>query len=146
MSVSSEISVTPMTDQDASQSVIKKDVELPSAREILADLPTTTSSSLTPRTETVQVEAQQEMFRALKNIIEEVRATDAEKNFDLKDLQDSLEEADANSKGGHRDAETLTSVCDTLYRLWACKSEYLVQAAEIIANGSRDRESFHSIY
>lgn len=143
MSVSSGISVTQMTDQEASQSVIKKDVELPSIREILTDLPATTSS-LTPRTETLEAEAQQEMFRALKKIIEEARATDAGKNFDLKDLQDSLEEADANSKG-HRDAETLTSVHDTLYKLWACRSEYLVQAADVIANGSRDRESLYSI-
>lgn len=130
------------TSNGASQST---KVELPSIREVLAAAPSN-SSSLEPRTETVDLEAQQEMFRALRDVIENAQADEAENAYDLKELHASLEEAEASSKHGRRDAQTLQSVCDTLHRLWTCKSEYLAQAAEIIANGSRDRESISTIH
>jgi hypothetical protein len=132
---------TQTTGQGAGQSITKKDLELPSIKEILADIPEY-SSSLPPRTESVGSEEQQEMFRGLRDIIEKAQEVDEAGNtFDLKELHASLEEADENSRRGRRDAETLQSVTATLHKLWACKSEYLVQATEIIANGSRDRES-----
>lgn len=134
-------SLTISTSNGASQS---PKLELPSIRQILADLPSN-SSPLETRTETVDPEAQQEMFRGLRDIIENAQVDETEVAYDLKELHASLEEAEASSKRGRRDAKTLRSVCDTLHRLWTCKSEYLAQAAEIIANGSRDRESIPSI-
>ncbi|KAJ5341583.1 hypothetical protein N7541_010707 [Penicillium brevicompactum] len=127
-------SLTISTSNGASQS---RKLELPSIRQILADLPSN-SSPLEPRTETVDPEAQQEMFRGLRDIIENAQVDETEGAYDLKELHASLEEAEASSKRGRRDAKTLQSVCDTLHRLWTCRSEYLAQAAEIIANGSRD--------
>ncbi|KAJ5338743.1 hypothetical protein N7452_005471 [Penicillium brevicompactum] len=127
-------SLTISTSNGTSQS---PKLELPSIRQILADLPSN-SSPLEPRTETVDPEAQQEMFRGLRDIIENAQVDETEGAYDLKELHASLEEAEASSKRGRRDAKTLRSVCDTLHRLWTCKSEYLAQAAEIIANGSRD--------
>lgn len=131
---------------DAGHSVSKKgDLELPPIKKILSDLPEV-SSSLPPRTETIGSEEQQEMFRGLREIIEKAQAVDeAGNSFDLKELHASLEEADANTKRGRRDADTLQSVNATLQKLWACNSEYLVQATEIIADGSRDRGSILSI-
>ncbi|KXG53895.1 Armadillo-like helical [Penicillium griseofulvum] len=121
---------------DASQSVSTKgNLELPSVKQILSDLPEV-SFSLPPRTATIDPEEQQEMFRGLQEIIE--KAQDVGNSFDLKELHASLEEADANEKRGRRDAETLQTVRATLQKLWDCNSEYLVQAAEVIANGSRD--------
>lgn len=127
---------------DAGHSVSKKgDLELPPIKKILSDLPEV-SSSLPPRTETIDSEEQQEMFRELRDIIEKAQEVDdAGNSFDLKGLHASLEEADANAKRGRRDADTLQSVSATLQKLWACNSEYLVQATEIIADGSRDRGS-----
>ncbi|CAG8220368.1 unnamed protein product [Penicillium salamii] len=115
----------------------KSNWELPSIRKILEDLPSTVSS-LEARTETIDSSKQQEMFRDLKTIIEQAQADEEEKVFDLKELHSSLEEAEASSKRGRRDAQTLQSVCDILHKLWSCDSQYLTQATEIIANGSRD--------
>jgi hypothetical protein len=140
MSSPGGISTTQTTDHGAGQSITKKDLELPSIQEILADL-SFPSSSIVPGTETVDLKEQQEMFRGLRDIIEKAQEVDeAGSTFDLKELHASLEEADENSRRGRRDAETLQTVCATLHALWACKSEYLVQATEIIANGSRDRK------
>jgi hypothetical protein len=139
MSSSGGISTASTTGHGVS-SITKNDVELPSIRDLLTDLPDF-SSSLASRTETIDLEKQQEMFRGLREIIEKAQPDEAGDSFDLKQLHSSLEEADASSKAGRRNAETLKSVHDTLHRLWACESEYLVQATEIIANGSRDRES-----
>ncbi|CAG8024779.1 unnamed protein product [Penicillium olsonii] len=113
-----------------------KDVELPSIREVLQELPGTVAA-LEVRTETIDLSKQQEMFYNLRNIVEQAQA-EAENAFDLKELHSTLEEAEASSKRGYRNAQTLQSVCEILHRLWACESQYLVQAAEIIANGSRD--------
>lgn len=130
---------------DAGHSVSKKgDLELPPIKKILSDLPEV-SSSLPPRTETIDSKEQQEMFRELRDIIEKAQEVDeAGNSFDLKELHASLEEADANTKRGRRDADTLQSVRATLQKLWACNSQYLVQATEIIADGSRDRGSILS--
>lgn len=127
---------------DAGHSVSKRgDLELLPIKNILSDLPEI-SSSLPPRKEIIDSEEQQDMFRELRDIIEKALEVDeAGNSFDLKELHASLEEADANTKRGRRDADTLQSVSATLQKLWACNSEYLVQAAEIIADGSRDRES-----
>ncbi|CAG7946421.1 unnamed protein product [Penicillium salamii] len=124
------------TSHGASQSE-KSNWELPSIREILEDLPTPVSS-LEARTETIDPSKQKEMFHDLKTIIEQAQADEEEKVFDLKELHSSLEEAEASSKRGRRDAQTLQSVCDILHKLWASDSQYLTQATEIIANGSRD--------
>lgn len=127
---------------DAGPSLSKKgDLELPPIKNILSDL-SEVSFSLPPRTETIDSEEQQEMFHELRDIIEKAQEVDdAGNSFDLKELHASLEEADANAKRGRRDADTLQSVSATLQKLWACNSEYLVQATEIIADGSRDRGS-----
>lgn len=133
---------------DAGQPAFSKkgDLELPSIEKILS----TTSgvpSHLPPRTETVGLEEQQDMFRGLRDVIEKAQEADEARNsFDLKELHASLEEADANSRRGRRDTETLQSVSATLQKLWACNSSYLVQATEIIANGSRDRKSILFIH
>lgn len=141
---SSGVISTPYGTDHGRASITKSSVELPSIKYILTDLPDF-SLSLSSHTETIDSEEQQEMFRGLRDIIEKAQADEAGDSFDLKQLHSSLEEADSSSKTGRRNAETLKSVSDTLHKLWACKSEYLVQATEIVANGSRDRESIYSI-
>lgn len=124
----------------------KPDLDLPVVKKIVSDL-SSPSSSLPLRTETLDLQEQQEMFRGLRDIIEKAQEVDEARNsFDLKVLHASLEEADANTRRGRSDAATLKSVNATLQKLWACNSDYLVQATEIIANGSRDRESVRFAY
>ncbi|KAJ6052077.1 hypothetical protein N7460_002611 [Penicillium canescens] len=123
----------------ASQFQKRGDWDLPPVKDILSDLSGFSSSLPARGSEAVDSEEQQGMFRALRDIIEKAQESDeAGNNFDLKELHASLEESDATTRRGRRDAETLQSVIDTLNKLWTCNSEYLVQATEIIANGSRD--------
>lgn len=127
---------------DDSHSVSKRgDLELLSIKKILSDLPEV-SFSLPPHKQIIDLEEQQEMFHELRDIIEKAQEVDeAGNSFDLKEIHASLEEADTKTKCGRRDVDTLQSVKATLQKLWACNSDYLVQATEIIADGSRDRES-----
>jgi hypothetical protein len=77
------------------------------------------------------------MFRALKSVIESAYESSS---LDLKSLQGALDEADADADRGQRDAEALQSVHSILGKLWSTNSGLLSQAAEVLANGSRDRE------
>ncbi|KAJ5096233.1 hypothetical protein NUU61_005589 [Penicillium alfredii] len=112
--------------------------ELPSVERVFSDLPE--FPSLPPRgTEAIDSQEQQTMFRALQDAIEKAEWTDDSGNsFNLKELHASLEQADADARHGLRDIGALHGVRDILYKLWSANSEYLAQAAEILANGSRD--------
>lgn len=56
-------------------------------------------------------------------------------------LFSSLQDAFRNSEGGGEAAiEALKDVRAILDKLWQGNSEYLVQAADVLANGSRNRE------
>ncbi|OQD80476.1 hypothetical protein PENANT_c035G00627 [Penicillium antarcticum] len=140
MSSQGGISTVQSSHGAGNQSVSKQgDWDLPPIKDIVSDL--SGSSSLLPAqsSESFELEEQQAMFHALRDIIEKAQEVDeGGNNFDLKELHASLEEADATTKRGRRDADSLQSVVGTLNKLWNSKSEYLVQATEIIANGSRD--------
>lgn len=115
--------------------------DLPTVQKILSELPEISSSLSSQETETLSLEDQEKMFRALKTIIENAEGTaEAGNAFDLKELHASLEQADADARRGRRDPESLQSVLNILNQLWASNSELLAQAAEVLANGSRDRE------
>ena len=116
-------------------------LNLPSVDLVLQDLPQISTSLPSRDTETIEPEEQERMFRSLKSIIEHVEGTaEAAGSFDLKELHASLEQADADARRGRRDLESLQSVRTIIDHLWSCNSEYLAQAAEVLANGSRDRE------
>ncbi|EPS30780.1 hypothetical protein PDE_05732 [Penicillium oxalicum 114-2] len=114
-------------------------VDLPTVLEVLSALPESPSSISDRGTEELGLQDQEKMFRALRSIIEKADAApEAANNFDLKELHASLEKADADGRRGQRDPESLRSVLQILHKLWASNSEYLAQAAEVLANGSRD--------
>lgn len=125
----------------------------PSIEEVLSDLPESSSSasisSLPPRNaETLAQDEQENMFRALKNVLdnfEPAENLDSEESessgFDLKELKSSLEQADADSRRGGRNVEPLLNVQSMLCKMWSVNSGLLGQAAEALADGSRDRES-----
>lgn len=116
-------------------------IDLPSVDLVLQDLPQISTSLPSRDTETIDSEEQEMMFRSLKSIIERVEGTtEAAGSFDLKELHASLEQGDADARRGRRDLESLRSVRTIIDRLWSCNSPYLAQAAEVLANGSRDRE------
>lgn len=108
--------------------------DLPSVEQVLSSLPEV-STPLPPRgRKTLDLEDQKSMFHLLKSAIE-----NSGNSFDPKELHAPLEQADADARRGQRDPESLKAILD---QLWSCDSEFLVQAAEILANESRNRESF----
>lgn len=105
--------------------------DLPSVEQVLSSLPEVSTPLPSRGKKTIDLEDQKSMFHLLKSAIE-----NSGNGFDLKELQTSLEQADADAR---RDPESLKAI---LEQLWSCDSEFLVQAAEILANESRNRESF----
>ncbi|KKZ63048.1 hypothetical protein EMCG_02549 [[Emmonsia] crescens] len=81
-------------------------------------------------------EEEEEMFRALQAIFQ--TAEEEEENFDVKGLLNALGEANEDARLGQRNMNTLKGVRDNLGLLWRSGSDYMVQAAEVLANGSRD--------
>lgn len=115
--------------------------DLPSLQQVFSELPELSSSLLDRGVETLSLEEQEKMFRALSAVIENAEAAaEAGNAFDLKELHASLEQADADARRGRRDSESLQSVLRILNQLWASDSEFLAQAAEVLANGSREGE------
>ncbi|KAJ5778540.1 hypothetical protein N7520_001786 [Penicillium odoratum] len=113
-------------------------LDQPSVDQVLSDLPDI-SSSLPVQDTTVDSQDQEAMFQALKKIIEQAEPTSEVANsFDLKELHASLGQAEEEARLGRRDATTLESVHTTLQQLWSCNSNLMAQAADVLANGSRD--------
>ncbi|KAJ5300585.1 Ran exchange factor Prp20/Pim1 [Penicillium atrosanguineum] len=114
-------------------------LELPSVDQVIQGLPQISTSLPSRDTETIESDEQKKMLLSLKSIIENAEGiAEAGSSFDLKELHASLEQADADARRCKRNLETLQSVHTTIQRLWSCNSGYLAQAAEILANGSRD--------
>lgn len=101
----------------SSHSVSTTELDLPSIEQILSGFPEK-STSLPPQN----------------------REIVSRTSFDLKRLHASLEQADADARQGAQDSQSLQSVHAILIQLWSCNSEFLTQAAELLANKSRDRE------
>ncbi|QSS66830.1 GTP binding protein [Histoplasma capsulatum] len=81
-------------------------------------------------------EEEEEMFRALQAIFQV--AEEEEKNFDIKELLTALEGAEEDTR--HK-MNALKGVKANLDLLWRSGSHFMVQAAEVLANGSRDHEN-----
>ncbi|OJD15793.1 hypothetical protein AJ78_03973 [Emergomyces pasteurianus Ep9510] len=81
-------------------------------------------------------EEEEEMFRALQTIFQTAEEEDT--NFDVQGLLKALGDADEDARRGRRNINTLKGVRDNLGLLWRSGSDYMVQAAEVLANGSRD--------
>lgn len=115
--------------------------DLPSIEQILSGFPEK-STSLPPRNkEIVSQQEQEELLCTLKKAIEDAEHTaDAGNSFDLKRLHASLEQADADARRGWQDSQSLRGVHAILVQLWSYQSDFLIQAAELLANRSRGRE------
>ncbi|KAJ6015720.1 hypothetical protein N7540_010311 [Penicillium herquei] len=135
------INATHDAAQEASQSPVPVSVlDLPSVDKVLSGQLDILSSLQSRDTTEIALEEQETMFRALKNIIENAgELSVVGNNFDLKALHASLEQAEGEARLGKRDAKFLESVLDTLHQLWSCNSQFMSQAAEILANGSREQ-------
>ncbi|KAJ5890690.1 uncharacterized protein N7473_006918 [Penicillium subrubescens] len=127
------------TEAARQHSVQATSFDFPSVQQIFSELPESSSSLSDRGSETLSLEEHEKMFRALSLVIENAEsAAESGNAFDLKELHASLEQADADARRGRRDVESLQSVLEILNKLWASNSEFLVQAAEVMANGSRE--------
>ena len=142
MASTDNISMTIASGTEAARqpSVPATSFDLPAVQHILSELPELSSSLSDRGTETLSLEEQEKMFCALKSVIESADAAEAGNAFDLKELHASLEQTDADARRGRRDSESLQSVLNIINQLWASDSKFLAQAAEVLANGSRDCE------
>lgn len=52
-------------------------------------------------------------------------------------LQDAFKQSESGGDAGNEALQTIRVILD---KLWECSSGYLVQAADVLANGSRSRE------
>ncbi|KAJ5895421.1 Armadillo-like helical [Penicillium taxi] len=101
-------------DKAASQSLtLTTPLDLPSVEQVLSGFPELPTSLPNRGDVEIELEEQLELFQTLRNSIE----TEA---------------------GDSRDVQSLQSVYSTLQKLWACNSQLLNQATEVLANGSRD--------
>lgn len=85
-------------------------------------------------------EEQENLLRALQTTIENVQDTaEAGNGFEVKELHASLEQA-ADTRPNQRYLEVAQNVRNILDQLWSSNSVLLTQAAESLANASRDRK------
>ncbi|KAI9700816.1 MAG: hypothetical protein M1836_002185 [Candelina mexicana] len=78
---------------------------------------------------------QQQMFSSLYAIFE--RAEESEGGVGVRELRPVSDTADYDGRYDHR-LEALRDVRGTLDQMWWCNSDFLVTAAEVLADGSRD--------
>ncbi|KAJ5222584.1 uncharacterized protein N7469_008824 [Penicillium citrinum] len=140
---STDISIAVTAGKDGGESAVPSyapaALELPSIEQTLADLPESSDSLPSRSSDTLAQEEQEKMFRALKHILDNFHGSDeSSQSFDLKELHSSLEQADEDARRGQRDVSPLQKVIIILHNLWAANSGLLSQAAEALANGSRD--------
>ncbi|KAF5014315.1 hypothetical protein F66182_14746, partial [Fusarium sp. NRRL 66182] len=76
------------------------------------------------------------MFRTLKQVLAKTERD--EDVFDVQELREALEYADTAAQEGRRGPQLLGGVAAILQKLWQSESRYLVEAAEALANASRD--------
>jgi hypothetical protein len=88
-------------------------LDCPSLGEIFPESAQLPPAAEPPRAETLSLHAQEALLHSLKEVLQKVEL------------------------GG--DAVDFDDVPSTLSKLWHCQSQYLVQAAEALANGSRNR-------
>ncbi|KAL1988523.1 hypothetical protein VTN96DRAFT_8918 [Rasamsonia emersonii] len=113
-----------------------KELEFPAVKTILSELTDSAPSAPERGQLSLQPEEQDKMFRALQDVL--LKTEENEGNFDVQELVSSLEQADADSRRGQRKLKALEGVSSTLDKLWQSRSHYMAQAAEALANGSRD--------
>ncbi|GAM33289.1 hypothetical protein TCE0_003f00084 [Talaromyces pinophilus] len=111
-------------------------IELPAVETVVPDLTDLKSLSSSETEGVVPVEEQDQMFRALKEVLSKTEGD--EDVFDVQELRDALESADTAAQEGRRGPQLLGGVAAILQKLWQSESRYMVEAAEALANASRD--------
>ncbi|OJJ46349.1 hypothetical protein ASPZODRAFT_151918 [Penicilliopsis zonata CBS 506.65] len=117
-------------------------IELPSVVQVLSGLKTFPPYFQTENARSLSLEEQKDTLSSLLGHLEKVESGG---NLNLSELQASLEGTDAIPKQDSRALESLEQIKALLETLRGCKSRYLVEAAEALANTSRD-PSYRILY
>jgi hypothetical protein len=105
--------------------------EYPSLSQIMSELTSKPPAIAPGASKPLSLEEQRTLFDSLQNAlrIAEIRYQ-VKQTTDAKEAKSSFEQVDAVFEG----------VQSILYQLWGSRSHYMVQAAEALANGSRNRK------
>ncbi|EED18349.1 GTP binding protein, putative [Talaromyces stipitatus ATCC 10500] len=112
------------------------DIDLPAVGTLFPDLTGLKSLSSSNESEVIPAEEQDQMFRALQRVLSKTEGD--EDAFDTRELRNALESADVAAQEGQRGPQLLGGVAAILQKLWQSESQYLVEAADALANASRD--------
>lgn len=116
----------------AQSSISEKDkIKLPSVEEIFSKFAAPHSSLFRRGTEAFNTDEQRNMFESLQAFVKKAQAEG------FHEPQETMRQE--GRRGGY-DVDSLDDARIVLVHLWACNSEYLVHAAELLANQSRDCE------
>ncbi len=85
-------------------------------------------------------ENKEQMFSSLGAIFQRA---EAEGVGDFGELGVIFEHADRISRAGHRDVDALRNVKNILHQMWWSNSDFMTQAAQVLADASRDRMLFN---
>lgn len=137
----SDIAAPGHSKQQLSVSSVSEEVNLPPVETILSTLGGPPAPSVAVREYLdLSVEEQSQMYRALQDVLS--KSEENEGSFDVEELRTSLEHADAETRRGQRSLQALEGVLATLEKLWYSRSQYMAEAAEALANGSRERKIY----
>ena len=120
------------------------DARLPSVEQVLSGL-TVEAASLTAKgTESLSLEEQKDIFQSLQSALKKTEE-DAEGSL-VREVHATFDQADVAATRWSQDLAALDNVPEILHKLWQCNSEYVAQATEALATGSRNRELDQSHY
>lgn len=120
-------------------------IDLPAVETVVPDLTNLKSlSSLEDIEKVIPEEEQDQMFHALKEVLSKTERDEGV--FDVQELREALALADTAAQEGRRSPQLLGGVAAILQKLWQSESSYMVEAAEALANASRDRTSFLTVH
>jgi hypothetical protein len=120
--------------------------ELPSVSSMLSKLENPTSLACSGEAEGLPAkgdgeEEEDRLFHALKEVLLKTESGEEETAFDVRELRDALETAGILSEQERDPSQLVGGATSILQKLWQSKSRYMVDAAEALANASRDRET-----
>lgn len=140
MACSVDEDIPPISEDGGQESIagdlsipVEQRLDFPSAEEVLGlvGFGVPHSSLFPPGTETFNADDQRAMIQSLQYFV---------KMSDIENIQELHRSFGRGGRGGAHEVETLDDMRITLNHLWACNSDYLAQAAELLANESRDGE------
>ncbi|OKL62015.1 hypothetical protein UA08_02709 [Talaromyces atroroseus] len=116
--------------------------DMPSVDSVLSRLENPHSLALSGELEGFLAKEDEEehgrLLHALQKVLSKTESGDEDTSFDVQELRDALEMTDAIAEQERHVPQMVGGAASILQKLWQSKSRYMVEAAEALANASRD--------